>query len=686
MRLFEQEAVYPLLNGKYAIKKEVVSANEEIRKMFSIEDTRELLGNDNLHYLANPQNRGLHFIRENNVKILEAKILLESLLCSEPEDINALFANRKPEWYEKVYTLLAPVRDNFDLEPLSECDIVYTQSGKLIRPSEAKFVDDATIILDKRFEEVSKTVYGQGDSSKSKARLFLEAIGVEVFTKNDAQAIKNEHKRDNLQHKLESLTEKDDIIAITKSVIAYVESNKNRELTLNLNVPFVLNKSGKLVKPSECYLDLPYLETGFSCAEHIHHKEMLSDIYIIRLSEDELRDFEKLLRDFNILYAFKIVSTDNLKNHKDYKELTNRPNDVQRITYDIQGDWIIDDLAAYLALHNHNIALGVWTAIMKERPYNSHYVECDKTVAYKQWQYNRNAITRASSVVHILHDTAWLPDIDGNYRKPSELSPDTLDKDFHIDSNSPFLDAIEFGKEENERRKQLEEEERHRSSEYQRKESAANVFGYDADTLEDKLRKAELYERAEAEGRIAPEIQIEEPTANTKHPEKRMTAAIEDTNNASNRTYEQKSRSVRLSKIKNEATTMLRTLYTNNEDKMICQCCGKELPFKKKNGEYYFETVELDNRGGEFFTKETRYPYIACCPNCAAMFNEHIVNCSTNENRIADLLNKIETNATIKKPNGNEVIEIIMDGKIFNLTFVQKHIVDIRAALTAEKK
>lgn len=79
------------------------------------------------------------------------------------------------------------------------------------------------------------------------------------------------------------------------------------------------------------------------------------------------------------------------------------------------------------------------------------------------------------------------------------------------------------------------------------------------------------------------------------------------------------------------------------------------------------------------------YPYITCCPNCAAMFNEHIVNCSSNENRIANLINKIKTGETIKKPNGNEVIEIIMDGKIFNLTFVQKHIIDIRSLFVPEK-
>lgn len=687
LQLFEYEAVYPLLNGKYAIKQEVISANEEVRKLFSIENTRELLQNETLYYLANPQNRGLHFIRENEVLVFDAATILNGLLQMDTDAVDKLFLGRKHEWYKNVYTLLSSVRDDFDLDPLSECSVVCSKNNRLLKPSEVRFVDDTTVVLDKRFEEVSKTVYEQDGSGKSKARLFLEAIGVEVFSKNDAQAIKDERRRDNLQHKLDALTEKDDIIAITKQVIAYVNSNKNNELSLNLNVPFVLTQSGKLVKPSECYLDSPYLETGFSCAEHIHHKAKLSEIYKTKLSEIELNCFKKILIESNVLCSFKIISIDNFNKNKNYKYLSTCPNKVYRITYYAKRDWIIRDLDLYLALRNYNIALLVWTAIMNERPYNSwyyYYIDRDKTVAYRQWQ--QSEYTRSESqVVQILRDTAWIPDIDGNYRKPAELSVESLDKEFHIDSNSPFLSAIEFGKEENERRRRLEEEERRRTSEYQQKEHAANVFGYDVDTLEEKLRKAELYERAEAEGRIAPKVDIVEPTANTNNPEKRTAAAIETTTNADDRTYEQKSRSVRISQAKNEATTMLRRLYTNQDDEMICQCCGKELPFKKKNGEYYFVTLEIDNTGGEFFTKETPYPYIACCPNCAAMFNEHIIHCSSSENRIADLLHIIESDTTIKKPNGNEVVEIIIDGKIFNLTFVQKHIVDIRAAIKAQK-
>lgn len=681
LQLFEHESVYPLINGKYAIKQEVISANEEVRKLFSVENARTISNNSSLEYLLNPQTRGYTFIKENGVLILDAYTILNGLLQMDIDSVNTLFLERKHEWYKSIYTLLSPVRDNFDLNPLSECNIVCSKNNRLLKPSEVKFVDDATVILDKRFEEVNKLVYDQKKSGKSEARLFLEAIGVEVFSKNDAQAIKDERRRDNLQHKLESLTDRDDIIAITKLVISYVNANNNSDLHLNLDVPFVLGKSGKLIKPSECYLDSPYIKTGFVCAEHIHHKTAVNTLYRDKLSNKELECFIKILIQNDAFASFKIIAIENLRGNKEYYELMERPKYISRETCSDRQDWIIRDLDLYLALKNYNIALLVWTAIMNER--EQYYIIDQKYVAYRQWQ-QRGFTTSDSQVVQILRDTAWIPDVDGNYRKPSEVSQNSLGKAFHIDLDSPFLDAIEFGKEENERRKQLEEEERRRTSEYQQKEYAANVFGYDVDTLEEKLRKAELYERAEAEGRIAPKVDIVEPTANTNNPEKRAAAAIETTINADDRTYEQKTRSVRTSQTKNEATTMLRRLYTNHDDEMSCQCCGNELPFKKKNGEYYFVTLELDNAGGEFFTKETPYPYIACCPNCAAMFNEHIIHCSSSENRISDLLNIIESNATIKKPNGNEVVQIIMDGKIFNLTFVQKHIIDIRAALKTE--
>ncbi len=42
-----------------------------------------------------------------------------------------------------------------------------------------------------------------------------------------------------------------------------------------------------------------------------------------------------------------------------------------------------------------------------------------------------------------------------------------------------------------------------------------------------------------------------------------------------------------------DAKTWLNETYKNNAEELICQICKKEMPFKKKDGTYYFEAVEI---------------------------------------------------------------------------------------------
>ncbi len=55
---------------------------------------------------------------------------------------------------------------------------------------------------------------------------------------------------------------------------------------------------------------------------------------------------------------------------------------------------------------------------------------------------------------------------------------------------------------------------------------------------------------------------------------------------------------------------------------MICQICEEEMPFRKRDGEYYFEAVEALSR--EYFPKEREAQFLALCPLCAAMYEEFV--------------------------------------------------------------
>ena len=86
--------------------------------------------------------------------------------------------------------------------------------------------------------------------------------------------------------------------------------------------------------------------------------------------------------------------------------------------------------------------------------------------------------------------------------------------------------------------------------------------------------------------------------------------------------YEERERAVRTTRGAVDPPLWLKEQYTNDAGQMVCQICKEELPFKKRNGEYYFEAVEAFSK--DYFTREHEAQFLALCPLCAAMYNEFV--------------------------------------------------------------
>ena len=86
--------------------------------------------------------------------------------------------------------------------------------------------------------------------------------------------------------------------------------------------------------------------------------------------------------------------------------------------------------------------------------------------------------------------------------------------------------------------------------------------------------------------------------------------------------YEEHEGSVRTTRETIDPDIWLRDQYTNETGQMICQICKGEMPFRKRDGEYYFESVEALSR--EHFHKEHEAQFLALCPLCAAMYKEFV--------------------------------------------------------------
>ena len=114
------------------------------------------------------------------------------------------------------------------------------------------------------------------------------------------------------------------------------------------------------------------------------------------------------------------------------------------------------------------------------------------------------------------------------------------------------------------------------------------------------------------------ESTFEPPDHKPHDPERRARKVREDAENAPERITEtrERSQSINLAPIKEQARRYLRDEYTNHDGIMFCQVCWDELPFKLDDGSYYFEAVEFLPELKRLYYQN----YLALCPNHAAMY------------------------------------------------------------------
>ena len=112
------------------------------------------------------------------------------------------------------------------------------------------------------------------------------------------------------------------------------------------------------------------------------------------------------------------------------------------------------------------------------------------------------------------------------------------------------------------------------------------------------------------------------PQRPSADPERRAERLVDVLRGAPEREYQQRDRSVRTSRESIDPVIWLRNQYTNDWGQMICQICKEEMPFRKRDEEYYFESVEIFDR--DTFSKEHQALFLALCPVCAAKYKEFI--------------------------------------------------------------
>lgn len=408
--------------------------------------------------------------------------------------------------------------------------------------------------------------------------------------------------------------------------------------------------------PATFYLDLPYRETGLSA--------IFAQAKALKLHWDQLAIWDGYLAiegfaDFaiavGVLHELPIEQ-DFTWNHPQCHEFRNNGKAAGKQSIDV--DYTIKDIALLLDAKNFAISKLIWQRMATAAP----------EVLQARYRLNAQESTKVlpSSLAFALRDHAWIPDAKGNFHKPADIDITQLHPDFIYDDRNGWLTAIGFcenimvGKQ---------------ATLAQREHALA--LGIENLELVEVIRQIDkdpaLFEQVKAF--LAVRIskgQPEFPEQNVSNPKLRRERLFADIESASHKDYEVMPESKRISATTIDPSTSLKNQYKNEDGYMVCQLCHKEMPFKKRNNEYYFEAVEV--LPGDYLTKEHEAQFLALCPLCAAMYKEFVKH---DKEAAATLHQEIITSY-------EPMIPVRLGHQHATIRFVAKHYHDLKIILEHE--
>lgn len=606
--------------------------------------------------------------------------------CSYDDEKRASFEEwikgKSDAWLMKFYALLGEAHDQHDeFLYVSNIRIIRVQSSpgdQHVKPNEAFFPyepdeDDDEIEVPDDVLFVKEAVYkaGRSEPQKRNSKSFLEAAGVRIYDE------KAETERILDQYRSETVVPKGRNSNHVRQFIAYWKEDKSRANHFE-DVAFLksaeIDGKSSYCKPCDLYMDQPYADTGLDMLfndenlEIKRPKKRLSDDYESIRWMSEFAEAIGVMRWLEIVECPatslqkkvfpKVGNSTTTTVDKDYYVIgpINDFFDSEIITYDNSGNGFFLNGYWNAKPQNTSFSRAIWLTMCAADP----KVLAALYVPNKQRQNEEKSVS--SFLVKQLIQLAWIPDREGNFHTPADMTKETLHPDFVYDDRNGWLTAIGFGKNEKEQ-----------SEEYQRLNKVLQENGIGS--VDEAKENAKIVEglggSAAARALVAQRKAPAMPKKSVANSGRRGPKVEEDALNAPSRDSVQRERRIQqnISKVVAEAKAYLRHLYTNEDDELICQCCRSVMPFKI-GGDYYFEAIQcIEDKDRRHFQNR-----LALCPTCSAMYRHAR---ETKDDELIDRIIEDEIDEGVESVE----IPVRLAGKEYNLYFVGTHWFDLRTIL-----
>ena len=654
----KNDLFYPIVTRvcEALMNKELLPANDET----FVSAPNAKLARGGIRDLLNHNQLGMLFSQPNDtIKWLSSDITQDNtphlrryLMDLEIEDFavtpdtfarrlsESFLSTQSDEWFIQFYTFLSKQSSLWGSPDgiLRTKPILRLQDGGHVNPFREDNSPNAYLPIG-RDTNTSFPIVKIELSEDKKALKFLIDLGVQKWdiVEEVIRYVLPKYRSDSLTVPIEDY--KNDFAKIERAYKTDSTVKQDRLRQALLKLPFILTESLDIGSPIYRSPDQVYFPTD-ELRSYFEGNDSCAFVHL-----DEGSPFaHELLQDLGVTASVKVERKErNCQNHVVIqKRRGQHVRGLDGFDYNIS----IDGLEH--AIHNPTVLKSafIWNQIAIPN------ADCIKGIveeATKQDYSNRMSEERISdSFGRLLINTMWLPDSEGNMHKPEELGLDDLPESFKRDEElanqlsmkkddvAKLAEAIGVSVERIEYLRDNPKAFEEFMEFMKRKGERTNDYldGKDSDI------NPSNQEEQDTNGE---EVKPSFPVVRVKNLERRETKFNEEREKAPDKEYANRVRSVRVTEATEYTRTWLKVNYTNDDEQMICQICEEEMPFKKRDGEYYFEAVEALTK--EHFTKEHEVQFLALCPECAARYKEFV---KLDKDAIVDLINQLMDSDDLK--------------------------------------